>query len=194
MFVCVTGVYLYISCITNLTGLLGIIVTNDFIVPFPGNPNVAFEIVRAYPASETAQSYGIYANFSMKVVLLGKNSKMDFASINSLMLKLDQDGVMYVSSKGEKIVTKNGETTIYPFSLFPGANADNGNPEQYDQYVEQIATAVKAFIKHAQERVVKRTEAPKQKPQVIEEICSMGNFATKKPARPSQGEFGDIPV
>ena len=169
--------------------------TNDFIVPFPGNPNVAFEVVRAYPASETAQSYGIYANFSMKVVLLGKNgAKTDFASINSLMLKLDQDGVMYVSSKGEKIVTKNGETTIYPFSLFPGANSDDGNHKQYDEYVRQIAAAVDAFIGHAQQRVINRTEAPKQMPAVIESIVSKGKFLPKKPAVATQGEFGDIPV
>jgi hypothetical protein len=167
--------------------------TNDFIVSFPNNPNVGFEIVRAYPASENAQSYGIFANFSMKVVLLGKNgSKTDFASINSLMLKLDQDGVIYVSSKGEKITTKNGETTIYPFSLFPGANSDDGNHEMYDSYVQQIAAAVKAFIKNAQDRVVKRNEAPKKIPAVMDEIRSMGNFSPKKPAQ--QGEFGDIPV
>jgi hypothetical protein len=170
--------------------------SNDFIVPFPGNPNVAFEIVRAFPASDKAKEYGIYANFSMKIVLINKKTKMDFASINSLMLKAGDDGAIYVSSKGEKVETSKGDITIYPFSLFPGANSSDGDPRMHDDFVKQIAGAVKAFVKYAQDRQEKRTAAPRTAPPVLQEIAAL-----RQPMMPKQnnndvksGEFGDIPV
>jgi hypothetical protein len=140
-------------------------ISQDFIVSIPDNKHVGIKIVRAFATSEEVQTkYGIGANFSCNLVSLdteGRQVGRPIASINSLMLKFDREGFMYISSKGEHYTAsktnKDGKqetysNVVYPFTFFPGAMRTEKTAELYDDFVEQVSNAVENFIQHARSR------------------------------------------
>lgn len=121
---------------------------NQFSVRFP-HSSLTFVITTAYVASQAAQAYGIMANFTAQVV---NEDGVQLFSLANLNLNQAKSGRLYITSKGEKIMSSNGERMIYPVSFLPQSAGDAAVDEFYDS----VGTTILAFIKDAQQRVATR--------------------------------------
>jgi hypothetical protein len=121
---------------------------SNFSIRFP-HCSLNFVITTAYVASQAAQAYGILANFTAQVVT---EDGVQLFSLANLNLNQAKSGRLYITSKGEKINSANGERMIYPVSFLPQSAGDAAVDEFYDS----VGTTILAFIKEAQMRVTSR--------------------------------------
>lgn len=133
--------------------------------------NVDFKLVRAfYTTEEVRQDYGIYANFSGKVVVDG----VDLVALNDLSLRVSRDGVSYIGSQSRQI----DRGYIHAIAFFPKGSMSTEEHEieqqkRADKFIADLSEEINQFIADAQKRLEERISQPRPVPNTIAKLAGM---------------------
>lgn len=157
--------------------------------------SVEFRVVRAYLTSrEVQQETGIIANFSAKTVLINGKVESELMGHNSLMLTVNRQGHLFVSSKYEQPEIRQGSATVtgprvFYFSLMPGSDRSEASLENYDKFVTELADDIEKFVIQAQETKAKRESMPREMPSSVKSLIDMSPQRPKPSADKDDSPF-----
>jgi hypothetical protein len=133
----------------------------DFDVPV--SKDMTLRVVRAFHTSnEVRNEYGIYANFSAKVIHHAKNGdEHPVFALNALSVRTSRENVPFIASMGTK--TNNG--MIWAIQFFPGAADDEKQAKRQQEFVDKVILAVNEFAvraKHSYQERKSNQKVPEQ--------------------------------
>lgn len=130
--------------------------------------NVEFQIVRAfYTDEQVRQDFGIYANFSGKLVVDG----IDVVALNDLSLRVSKDGVSYIGSQSRKI----DSGYIYACGFYPKGSLatqkhENEQQARTDKFITELTDEINVFIANARARFEEKENTPRKVPNTLAKL------------------------
>lgn len=161
-----------------------------------GNVSVEFRVCRAFLTSQQVQQQtGIIANFSAKTIIVNGRVETEAMSHNALMLTVNREGHLFVSSKYEQVPTTYGARSVlgkkvFYFSLMPGSDKQEASLETYDKFVNELAEEIKAFVLMARSRSEEKKATPRRMPDSVAGLISL---SPNKPKAADEASREDIP-
>lgn len=148
--------------------------------------NVEFVIVRAFPTSdETRKDYGIYANFSAKLLV----DNIPFVSLNDLRLQVSREGETFIGSNGRQIA----RGTLWSIGFFPGSADTDEGIERSANFITNVSKVVAEFIKDAQENLANRERVVPEDMKRFSGIKPLTPRGHSSKERAEKNNFGDMP-
>jgi len=143
------------------------------------NVSVEFRVCRAFlTTQQTQQQTGIIANFSAKTIIVNGKVETEVMSHNALMLTVNREGHLFVSSKYEQPpINSNGQSIlgkkVFYFSLMPGSDKHEATLQVYDKFVNELADEVKEFVSMARSRSEEKKVTPRRMPDSVAGLIAM---------------------